>query len=47
MNGATAVPSVKIIRPPKSKSIIKIGSNQNFFLAKTNLIISNNTKITP
>jgi len=33
MNGATADPWLKTINPPKIASTIKIGNNQNFFLA--------------
>jgi hypothetical protein len=36
MKGATADPSVKTINEPKSKSIMMIGSNQNFFLTRMN-----------
>ena len=34
MNGATAEPSLKMMRPPKSKSIMIIGANQNFFRSR-------------
>ena len=40
MNGATAVPLVKKISPPKSKIVIKRGNNHNFLLAFKNANIS-------
>src|SRR5215471_4385070 len=36
MNGATAVPLVSTMRPPKNASTIKIGSNQNFLRVRRN-----------
>ena len=36
INGATADPWLKTIRPPNIISIIRIGNNQNFFLTFKN-----------
>tara|TARA_B100000427_G_C15047122_1_gene393817 strand:- start:102 stop:263 length:162 start_codon:yes stop_codon:yes gene_type:complete len=37
MNGATALPEVKIIRPPNISNINIIGKSHNFFLEFKNL----------
>tara|TARA_B110000014_G_C19963917_1_gene498914 strand:+ start:691 stop:834 length:144 start_codon:yes stop_codon:yes gene_type:complete len=46
MNGAIAVPWVKIVAPPNKNNVNKVGNNQNFFLVKMNLKNSKKNFIT-
>src|SRR5438309_5854164 len=47
MNGATALPLVRTMRPPNSASITRIGRSQNFFRTRINVQSSATNVIVP